>query len=79
MPYAGMDAKEVIKYVNEGNRLEMPRHCRRGIYNFISYCWNADPRNRPEWRGPDSLVTYFEKQLCQENDYIDLNMYSEHD
>ena len=42
-------------------------------------CWNADPSNRPEWSGPDSLITYFEKQLCQEKDYIELNMYPEHE
>ena len=74
-----MNAKEVIKYVNEGNRLEMPRHCKRGVYNFMCCCWNADPSNRPEWSGPNSLITYFERQLCQEKDYIELNMYPEHE
>lgn len=43
------------------------------------YCWNADPNKRPDWSGPDSLITDFEKLLLENTDYIDLNMYPEHE
>ena len=43
------------------------------------YCWNADPTKRPDWSGPDSLITDFEKLLLENTDYIDLNMYPEHE
>ena len=78
-PYVGMGAKEVIKYVNDGNRLQMPKHCKRELYNIMFYCWNADPTKRPDWSGPDSLITDFEKLLLENTDYIDLNMYPEHE
>ena len=78
-PYVGMGAKEVIKYVNDGNRLQMPKHCKRELYNIMFYCWNADPNKRPDWSGPDSLITDFEKLLLENTDYIDLNMYPEHE
>ena len=78
-PYAGMKAQEVIKFINSGKRLEMPKHCKREIYNIMFYCWNADPSKRPEWGGADGLITDFENLLLQETEYIDLNMYPEHE
>ena len=75
-----MGAKEVIKFVGEGGRLPMPKHCKRELYNIMFYCWADDPKERPSWSGDsDSLIENFEKLLLEDTDYIDLNMFPEHE
>merc|ERR1719300_667905 len=79
-PYVGLGAKEVIKFVGEGGRLPMPKHCKRELYNIMFYCWADDPKERPSWSGDsDSLIESFEKLLLEDTDYIDLNMFPEHE
>ena len=79
-PYVGLGAKEVIKHVADGGRLQMPKHCKRELYNIMFYCWAADPKERPSWSGDsDSLIESFEKLLLEDTDYIDLNMFPEHE
>jgi len=79
-PYVGLGAKEVIKYVGDGGRLQMPKHCKRELYNIMFYCWADDPKERPNWSGDsDSLIESFEKLLLEDTDYIDLNMFPEHE
>ena len=40
------------------------------------YCWNSDPNERPEW---SDLIADFENMLREHADYIDLNLYPEHE
>ena len=58
----------------------MPKHCKRELYNIMFYCWADDPKERPSWSGDsDSLIENFEKLLLEDTDYIDLNMFPEHE
>lgn len=42
-----MGAREVMRRVREGYRLEKPMHCSQDLYKIITKCWAADPSKRP--------------------------------
>ncbi|XP_026825958.1 mucin-5AC isoform X2 [Ooceraea biroi] len=49
-PYPDMTAREVMRNVHNGYRLERPSHCRSELFRVISRCWHADPDRRPEFQ-----------------------------
>jgi hypothetical protein len=65
-----------MRVVREGYRLERPSHCDRSLYNIMSYCWEAEPQDRITFA---QLVDRCEELLMEEADYIDLNMFPEHE
>uniref|UniRef100_A0ABD2W0Q1 receptor protein-tyrosine kinase n=1 Tax=Trichogramma kaykai TaxID=54128 RepID=A0ABD2W0Q1_9HYME len=48
-PYPDMTAREVMRSVQSGYRLERPSHCRSELFRVISRCWHQDPDRRPEF------------------------------
>lgn len=42
-----MGAREVMRRVRDGYRLERPSHCRMELFRVISRCWHSDPNKRP--------------------------------
>jgi fibroblast growth factor receptor 1 len=74
-PYPGMGAADVMKKVRDGYRLEKPEHTSREIYNYMYYCWDADPKNRPDF---GEIRVNLDKLLSTSADYIELERYTEH-
>uniref|UniRef100_T1H9Y5 receptor protein-tyrosine kinase n=1 Tax=Rhodnius prolixus TaxID=13249 RepID=T1H9Y5_RHOPR len=74
-PYPGLSAPDVMKKVKEGYRLDKPEHCRRELYNIMFYCWNEDPKERPDFT---ELVDLLEQLLLSETDYIELQRFPDH-
>lgn len=74
-PYPGMDSNEVMRRVRDGYRLERPDHCKREIYNIMSYCWDAKPAQRPSFT---ELTHMLEKLLVSKDDYIELERFPDH-
>ncbi|XP_066998508.2 uncharacterized protein [Anabrus simplex] len=76
-PYPTMGAREVMKRVREGYRLERPSHCRPELFRVISHCWNSDPAKRPDFselkRELGSLV-----EDAREGKYVDLDRFAEY-
>ncbi|XP_068239418.1 uncharacterized protein [Palaemon carinicauda] len=48
-PYPGMTAREVMRRVREGYRLERPEHCRPEFYHIVTKCWHQDLNKRPSF------------------------------
>lgn len=48
-PYPGLGAREVVRRVRSGGRLERPSHCRPQLYRVMARCWASDPARRPDF------------------------------
>ena len=48
-PYPGMGAREVMRRVRDGYRLERPSHCHPDMYKVITKCWAGDMNKRPDF------------------------------
>lgn len=74
-PYPGLAAADVMRKVRDGYRLDKPEHCRRELYNIMYYCWDKDPKERPNFT---ELVDLLEQLLLTETEYIDLDRFPDH-
>jgi len=68
-PYPGMGAREVMKKVRDGYRLERPAHCHPDLYQTITKCWLGDMNRRPDF---SELRKELAKLLEDQHGYIDL-------
>ncbi|CAL1682285.1 unnamed protein product [Lasius platythorax] len=74
-PYPDMTAREVMRNVHNGYRLERPSHCRSELFRVISRCWHADPDRRPEFQTLRRDLA----QLLEDNmngHYVDLESFA---
>ncbi|XP_078050200.1 uncharacterized protein LOC144476820 [Augochlora pura] len=74
-PYPDMTAREVMRNVQNGYRLERPSHCRSELFRVISRCWHADPERRPEFQTLRRDLA----QLLEDNlngHYVDLESFA---
>lgn len=71
-----MGAADVMKKVRDGYRLEKPEHTSREIYNYMYYCWDADPKARPDF---GEIKQNLDNMLATSTDYIELERFPEHD
>ena len=46
-PYPGVGNSEMLKFLEQGKRMEKPRMCPDEIYELMQYCWQFIPNNRP--------------------------------
>jgi len=69
-PYPGMGAREVMRRVRDGYRLERPSHCHPDLYKIISKCWAGDMNKRPDFT---ELRLELAKLLEHQHGYIDLH------
>ena len=44
-----MGAREVMRKVRDGYRLERPGHCHPDLYHIIQKCWAGDMNKRPDF------------------------------
>ncbi|XP_043208185.1 mucin-5AC-like [Amphibalanus amphitrite] len=74
-PYPGLSAREVMRSVREGYRLERPDHCHPQLYQLASSCWAAEPSWRPTFT---ELRNELETLLEDQNQgYVDLDRFQE--
>ncbi|EGT56263.1 hypothetical protein CAEBREN_03837 [Caenorhabditis brenneri] len=59
IPYKSVTG-DLIKYLNDGNRLEKPEYCHKDVYNFMTLCWSIDPLKRPRFL---KCMRFFEEHL----------------
>lgn len=46
-PYPALPMKNLMSFLEEGNRMERPEHCPNEMYNIMLNCWNRGPHFRP--------------------------------
>lgn len=55
-PWAGLNGSQIIKKLEQNERLSCPVACSQRIFQVISLCWKSDPKERPTFA---SLINYF--------------------
>ncbi|XP_026668383.1 protein-tyrosine kinase 2-beta isoform X2 [Ceratina calcarata] len=49
-PFQGVKNNEVIRKLENGERLALPNHCPPRLYSLMSQCWNYEPSKRPTFK-----------------------------
>ncbi|XP_047738252.1 flocculation protein FLO11-like [Hyalella azteca] len=75
-PYPGLTAREVMRQVTEGYRLERPDHCKPELYRLLATCWQQDLNKRPTFH---HLKIELSTLLEHQTGYIDLENFPEDD
>lgn len=55
-PWAGLNGSQIIKKVEQGERLPLPNACSQKVYQVMNLCWKAEPKERPTF---SSMITFF--------------------
>jgi hypothetical protein len=72
-----MGAREVMRRVWDGYRLERPSHCRTELFRVISKCWNADPNKRPDFGALRHEIGALIETSTDGGGYVDLESFAE--
>ena len=54
-----MGAREVMRRVRDGYRLERPSHCHPELYKIIAKCWAGDMNKRPDFTELRQVGAYY--------------------
>ncbi|OAD62388.1 Focal adhesion kinase 1 [Eufriesea mexicana] len=49
-PFQGVKNNEVIRKLENGERLALPNHCPPRLYSLMSQCWSYEPSKRPTFK-----------------------------
>eukprot|EP01113_Clastostelium_recurvatum_P010908 TRINITY_DN1547_c3_g1_i3.p1 TRINITY_DN1547_c3_g1~~TRINITY_DN1547_c3_g1_i3.p1 ORF type:complete len:573 (+),score=96.79 TRINITY_DN1547_c3_g1_i3:22-1719(+) len=58
-PYSGMSNKEAVKWVAEGNRLQLPSDLPTPVAEMMKLCWHNNPVMRPSFTDIISVLSEF--------------------
>ena len=72
-----MGAREVMRRVKDGYRLERPSHCRVELFRVISRCWHADPNKRPDFASLRHEIGALIENSQDGGGYVDLESFAE--
>ena len=72
-----MGAREVMRRVWDGYRLERPSHCRAELFRVISKCWSADPNKRPDFAALRHEIGVLIEASKDGGGYVDLESFAE--
>ena len=67
-----MGAREVLRKVRDGYRLERPAHCRPELFRIVLRCWNADPAKRPDFVELRRALAELLEDGVRAGSYVDL-------
>uniref|UniRef100_A0A158R5H6 Protein kinase domain-containing protein n=1 Tax=Syphacia muris TaxID=451379 RepID=A0A158R5H6_9BILA len=67
-PYASVSDKELLKHLQQGNRLQKPSSCANEIYDIMMKCWAEEPTERPSFA---SLCEYLSDLNNQDCPYVE--------
>lgn len=72
-----MGAREVMRQVREGYRLEKPKHCKHEFYKVVTKCWHSDPTKRPSFTELKQDIGNLLGDKESEGGYVDLEALAE--
>lgn len=66
-PFQGVKNNEVIRKLENGERLALPNHCPPRLYSLMSQCWSYEPSKRPTFKEIRETLQYvhFHLVLCR--------------
>ncbi|EEB10677.1 cAMP-dependent protein kinase catalytic subunit, putative [Pediculus humanus corporis] len=76
-PYPNMGAREIMRRVRDGYRLERPNHCKPEFYRLISHCWSHDPNKRPDFSELRKDLGNLLEDPSRDGSYVDLDRFAE--
>nr|XP_018916173.1 PREDICTED: serine/threonine-protein kinase PAK 7-like [Bemisia tabaci] len=71
-PYQSMEARDVMRRIRTGYRLERPSHCRTELYQVMVDCWRANPADRPTFAELKKALCALLENNEYEGNYVDL-------
>lgn len=57
-PFQGVKNNEVIRKLENGERLALPNHCPPRLYSLMSQCWSYEPSKRPTFKEIRETLQY---------------------
>ncbi|XP_060081652.1 tyrosine-protein kinase STK-like [Ylistrum balloti] len=57
VPYAGIRSDQILKKIEKGYRMPIPRNCPQPVYNIMMRTWDVKPKKRPSF---DYLYHFFD-------------------
>lgn len=57
-PFQGVKNNEVIRKLENGERLALPNHCPPRLYSLMSLCWSYEPSKRPIFKEIRETLQY---------------------
>ncbi|CAA9993773.1 unnamed protein product, partial [Nesidiocoris tenuis] len=76
-PYSTMGAREVMRQVLDGYRLEKPKHCKSEFFKVLTKCWHNDPNSRPTFSELKSEIGLLLGTTESEGRFVDLEAMTE--
>ena len=46
-PYPTVGNSEMLTYIENDKRLDVPKHCPENVYSVMTACWQYEPEDRP--------------------------------
>ncbi|CAB3984345.1 fibroblast growth factor receptor 4-like isoform X1 [Paramuricea clavata] len=74
-PYPGMNSQEVVSFLQNGMRMDKPKHCSDELYNLLLDCWQVPTLRRPNF---EMLARYLDRMCNDEFEYINMRTYDDH-
>eukprot|EP00730_Choanoeca_flexa_P018062 TRINITY_DN8761_c0_g1_i2.p1 TRINITY_DN8761_c0_g1~~TRINITY_DN8761_c0_g1_i2.p1 ORF type:complete len:617 (+),score=178.57 TRINITY_DN8761_c0_g1_i2:180-2030(+) len=75
-PYDGMTNKEVVKFLDQGKRMDCPPGCPDKLYKIMLNCWKTEPEERPHF---EPLSFELEEFFHGDGEYADASKLMEDD
>lgn len=63
-PYQDMKGVDVIKLIENGQRLSQPDLCPENVFDVMKNCWNYNPKSRPTFK---FLTRFFTDDIKYQN------------
>ncbi|VDK61471.1 unnamed protein product [Anisakis simplex] len=63
-PYPTVSDKDILKYLQQGNRLEKPTSCSNDIYDVMMQCWAHNASDRPSFAYLCEHLSDLNSQQC---------------
>lgn len=76
-PYATMGAREVMRRVKDGYRLDRPAHCRLELFRVITQCWHSEPSKRPTFSELKAELAQLLSDSEHHGSFVDLDSYAD--
>ncbi|XP_028403698.1 fibroblast growth factor receptor 2-like isoform X2 [Dendronephthya gigantea] len=74
-PYPGMNSQEVVSFLQNGMRMDKPKHCSDELYNLLLDCWQVASHRRPNF---EMLARYLDRMCNDDFEYINMRTYDDH-
>ena len=63
---------QLVKYLEDGNRLAMPEFCPDEVFEVMKKCWNLDPDQRPSFEELKDTLEKLASKIHRHEIYLDV-------